>query len=235
MTRLRVLGVILTVLIAGLLPSAALAQPIQTVKLIYWPANITGSTSAGTFTTWNTGFFGVDYRVETQARWGFHLLYVGGSQSAWTGILAGATSGNDSNWSADVSYRFPTPMATARGFLGYGSYSSGTNINPRFTASGFRIGADATFPLGTSNWSLNGSVAYSPSNSTSSTASTVSASDTATDYSVSLQYTSASKWNVEVGYRGLNVGTGVLAGFCTPAACNFQSTGFFVTVGRTFP
>ncbi len=227
----------------------ALAQPIHTIKLTYWPTYMTASTSlGGGYASWDTGFWGLDYRLDSQSRWGAHLQWVSGSQSNGGGAWASLTSGTDTIWSADVSHRWQTANVIVRGFLGYGSYNWESNFsggpylypsNQRFTSSGFRIGGDGTVLL-KGNWSLNGSVAWSPSNLTSlkitslgTSSATTSAS--AVEWSVSLQYTSPSKWSVEGGYRGAHVGTGALPATSCSNPCTFQWAGFFITLGRTFP
>ncbi len=233
MKRLRILiAIAVVLLVSGLLPSVALAQ-VHTVKVFYYPAGVT--LSGGASATWNTAFWGVDYRLTLPSPWGVHLQYASGSQSGWTGAFATASSGNDSNWFADATYRVPAPNAVVLGFIGYGSYSSGNNITSRFTSSGFRLGAEGAFKIPGGNWSVNGSIAWYPSNSTSAGASSASAS--ATDWSISAQYNFPNQWLAELGYRSINVGTGVLPGFstCSPTACNASSTGIYLTVGRTFP
>ncbi len=231
---------VIVLLVSSLLPSGAMAANISTVKLFYWPSSISASTSAGTFATWNAGFWGVDFRLEMPPNpLGFHLQYAGGSESGWTGVLAGATSGNDATWFADATWRWPIPNGVARAVLGYGSYNTGTNINPRFTSSGFLVGGEGSvrLPPPNSAWSFNASIYWYPSNSTSSTASSTTASASATDWSVSAQFDFATwpGWSLEGGYRSLNVGTGVLPAFCTPAACNYSTTGFYIALGKTFP
>ncbi len=240
MTRLRVLAaVIAMVLIVGLVPTVAQAQLLRhTFKLIYWPSNnnLTSPSGPG---NWNAGLFGLDYRLEVPSPWGAHVQYLTGGQSSWGGFFSTVTSGTDTIWSADATYRWPTPTGIVRGFVGYGSYRGQFNSvplgNPVFTSNGVRLGAEATFPL-RANWAVNGSLAWSPSNSTS--IATASASDSATDWSIGLQYTmpTPDKWTVEGGYRVATVRSGILpTTFCSPSPCTFQWTGFFITAGRTFP
>ncbi len=233
MIRFRTLAVLaIVLLVSSLLPSIALAQ-LHTVKVFYYPAGVT--LSGGSSATWNTGFWGVDYRLTIPSPWGVHLQYASGSQSGWTGAFGGATSGSDSNWFADATYRVPTPNAVVLGFIGYGSYSSSNNTTSRFTSSGFRLGAEGAFAIPGTRWQVNGSLAWYPSNSTSAGSSSASAS--ATDWSISAQYNFPGQWLAELGYRSINAGTGVLSGYagCSPTACNASSTGIYLTVGRTFP
>ncbi len=245
MTRVRVFAAILIMLVAILAPTAALAQPTHTVKLFYWPANATVTTSSQ-IGNWSTGFWGLDYRFEVDSPWGFHLQYANGSEGSGGGNWSGLTSGSDTIWFVDATYRWPTPQAIVRGFLGYGSLQYNSNFpaaNEKTTSGGFRIGVDASIPLAemnsaAGNWSLNGTVAWYPGNSSSVTftpGGTFSATNTASDWSISLQYSAPNQWVVEGGYRGatfVRSAGGACAG-ATP--CTFQWTGLFLTVGRTLP
>ncbi len=250
MTQLRVFAVTLIMLVPILAPTAALAQPEQpthTLKLFYWSANATVTTSSQ-IGNWSTGFWGLDYRFEVDSPLGFHLQYANGSQGSGGGAWS-LTSGSDTIWFVDATYRWPTPQAIVRGFLGYGSLQYNSNLAPgneKTTSSGFRIGVDASIPLAgmnsvVSNWSLNGSVAWYPGNSSSVTftpGGTFSATNTASDWSISLQYTAPNQWVVEGGYRGATFvrSAGPVGGACSGATpCTFQWTGLFLTVGRTLP
>ncbi len=240
MTRLHVLAVILTLLIAGLLPSMALAQT-STFKVFYWPSSATASTSSQ-FGNWSTGFWGIDFRFEAPSPWGFHFNYGSGSQTSGGGSWSSLTSGTDTIWSADVSYRYQAQMATIHGFAGYGSLRWNSTFPGSLqddTSTGFRLGADVAVPLGPgSNWVVNGSAAWYPSNTATLTftpGGSSSASNTANDYSISLQYNAPMKWVVEGGWRSASFVQSV-GGVCAGATpCTFQWTGFFVAVGRTFP
>ncbi len=233
MIRLRMLVVIaMVLLVSSLLPSVALAQ-MHTVKGFYYSGGFT--LSGGASATWNTAFWGVDYRLTLPiVPWGAHIQYASGSQSGWTGAFATATSGSNSNWFADATYRFPVQNGVARAFLGYGSFSNTTTPTvPQFTSSGFRLGGDAEIRLPNTPWSINGSVAWYPSNSTSAGASSSNASTT--DWQVSGQYNFPNQWLAELGYRSVSVGTGTLAALGCATACTASSTGWFIAVGRTFP
>jgi len=229
MTRLRTPIVVITILllISILLPPAALAQT-HTVKGFYYSGSISvsGAVSGG----WNAAFWGIDYRLTLPSPWGVHLQYASGSQSSWTGAFAGVTSGSNSQWFADATYRFPVQNGIVRAFLGYGSFSNSQSGAPQFTSSGFRVGADAEFRLTNSPWQINASAAFYPSNSTS--AGGLSSNASATDWQVSAQYNFPNKWLAELGYRSVSVSSGTL-GAGTPNTT--ATTGWFLTVGYTFP
>ncbi len=245
MTRLCVLGLTLTLVVAGLAPTAAQAQVTQTIKLLYYGSSAT-SANPGTASTWSTGFYGLDYRIDAKlSPWGAHLQYITGTQSGGTGAAAG-TSGTDTIYSIDATYRWQVQWqaqsATVHAFLGYGSITPNFNFAgaaQKFTSTGLRIGADVNVPIGINTpWSVNGAVAWYPSNSTqfSSAAVTSSASGSASDYSVSVQYTTPAPglWLAEAGYRGVSFGTGTLAGtICAP--CTHSWSGWFLAVGKIFP
>ncbi len=243
MRRIRVLGVILSLLVSGFVPNAVQAQQLTHVfKLIYSPTNLTLTTSSGATGTWNTGLWGLDYRLLTQSSWGFHLQWATGSESGWAGAVAPTTSGTDTAWSADITYQLAVPNARVLGFLGYGSLSStfnnlfGPGVSTQFSSSGFRVGAEASIPL-QANWSVNGSLAWFPSNSTSAANApgSTTGSASATAWMVSLRYTTPPAWTVEVGYRGANIGSGVLPGtICSPNPCTLQASGWFIGAGLAF-
>jgi len=244
MKRIRVLGIILSLLVPIVVPNAVQAQQLTHVfKLIYSPTNVTLTTSSGATGTWNSGLWGLDYRLLTVSPWGFHLQWASGSQSGWAGIVAPTTSGTDTAWSADVTYQFAVPSARVLGFLGYGALNStlngfaGPGVSTQFNSSGFRLGAEASLPL-QANWSVNGSLAWFPSNATSvgnSPGSTVNGSGSTTAWQASIRYALPPAWTFEVGYRGANVSSGVLSGtICSPNACTFQTSGWLIGVGIAF-
>ncbi len=234
MIRLRILVVItMVLLVSSLVPSVALAQK-HTIKGFYYSGGFT--LSGGASATWNTAFWGLDYRLTLPSPWGAQIQYASGSQSGWTGAFAGATSGSNAQWFADATYRLPVQTvqnAIVRAHLGYGSFNNTTSGSPQFTSSGFRVGVDAEITLPNTPWSINGSVAWYPSNSTSAGASSSNASTT--DWQVSGQYNFPNQWLAEVGYRSVSVGTGTLAALGCATACTASSTGWFIAIGKTFP
>jgi hypothetical protein len=211
------------------------APVTYTVQGIYWPTNSEFVTqlpaNGGSTETWNTGTYGIDFRVDTLAHWGLHINAMTGSQGSGTflGTSGGGLSfnGTDTLWSADVSYQWvrpvpdnPTKVSTFRGFIGWGDTKASTSLS-NLTALGFafnsatltvessgaRVGFDFTYPF-PSGWSLDAGLTYYPSTNTTGTvvgpgigASALSAGGTGWDGSGGLRYTGTGGWNVEVGYR----------------------------------
>lgn len=245
MIRTHVLAVATVLLLASsLLPSVALAQTHE-FKLVYWPAGATAS-NPSQYGNWNTGFWGVDYRFEAPlAPWGVHLQYVTGGQSSGGGSWSGLTSGSDTIWSADVSWRrqFPIPpvVATVHAFLGWGQLQWNSTFPGSVqvdTSNGFRIGADTRVPFGGGNWSVNGAVAWYPSNTATLTftpGGSFSGSGSARDYSISVQWSAGAPgfWVAEGGYRNASF-VQPSGGVCTGPTCTFAWGGFFIAAGRTW-
>lgn len=157
-------------------------------------------TEPGGTGTWRTTFWILDYRIRPEdALWGFRFRYGTGGQGSWAGTFSGASGGRDTLWSADVSYRFLQPRGiNVWGFIGYGSTSFESTLpaptgTPRVTSSGFRIGADVEIPLqqmaARGDWSIIGSLAWSPSNSVTSLSggTTTTSSGAMTEWSVALR------------------------------------------------
>ena len=233
MTRTRTRAAILVVLLMlTCVPSVAFAQVQHTVRLFYWVSNGTVTRSGAANGTWSTPFWGIDYRAQSLASpWGFHLNYVAGSEGNFGGSIAGSGSGSDSILSGDVTYALPMQAATVWGFLGFGSIS-GQNSASSFRSSGPRIGADVRFPVA-ANFVVNAGVAYYPSNTTTvSGIASGSASAGATDYTISLQFTTATQFTIEGGYRSTGGDSGAVGAGCP---CNWNWSGFFLAIGRTLP
>jgi hypothetical protein len=231
---IRTYVIVVILAVSGLLARPAQAAAQTAVKLVYWPASVSGSVPGFTFATWNTGFVGADLRRETQSPWGFHLQFVTGGQSDIAGLPA--TGGTDRIWSGDVSYRWQGARTVVRAFAGYGSYhtewTDGVNITAG-TSSGLRLGVDLSVLAG-ERWRFNASYAYSPSNRTSTNILPSTATASAYDWSASVQYTTSGGWSLEAGYRVVSTDSGALPGYCFPDSCNAHYSGGLFTVGRTF-
>ena len=153
---------VLVVFTAGLAmwPSPAPAA-LQELKLDLWPSTWNGSTTTATGSHAAT-FLGLDYRYTGSSHWGFHLKGDLAGESNWSGpLFAGASSGNDTLWSGDVFYALPTPFVTVRPFIGLGGMGFSTTfggITQTLSTVGFRLGADASFPIPATPLSVNASV-----------------------------------------------------------------------------
>jgi hypothetical protein len=206
------------------------------LKLNYWPTTLTISRSSGQFGNWSTNLWGGDFRwTSDTSHWGIHLKYDTGSEGSWGGSYAGATGGTDRIWSGDLFYAWQLSMITVRGFVGWGDMRFESDFGAAgpqvLEANGYRIGADAMFPVPNTGWAFNGSVAWYPSTSTSFSflgfSSTSNA--TASDYSASVQYMWPRGWLLEGGYRWVNTDTGALAGTVCP--CTLHTSGPFFDLG----
>lgn len=178
------------------LAAPAEAQPRAPVEYLHsigfaiWPTSMT-ATGPG---SWNTTFWILDYRLSSlapQAPWGLHLQYATGGQSNWAGTFAGTSSGTDTIWSADVTYRVIADSTILYLFAGYGSLQWATNTQ-RVTSSGVRVGLETFVPFHSTpaggNWSLHGTFAWYPSNSVTAVGTTTTGSGAARDWSVSIRY-----------------------------------------------
>ncbi len=162
MCRLSVLLVAVPLVVAGLaLPVAAQPAFRHTLSLGVWIGAATASEAPG---TWSTTIWNLDYRARSlTSRWGFHFHYATGSRETF--------------WSTDVSFGAPspTPGLGLRPFLGYGSFSTTPTTAP-VTSTGFRLGIKADYPLlrtlAGQNVDLAVSLAWSPSNTVTSSAGT---------------------------------------------------------------
>ncbi len=235
MIRTRTVALVLFVALAlALVPTSALAQVnlTHTVKVLYWSTNGTVTRTGSGNGTWNSSFYGIDYQGQSSSPWGLRLQFASGTQGSLGGSIGAFGAGTDSIYSIDATYLRPGETGFLRGFLGYGSISFSNNSS-MFRSSGIRLGGDFTLPV-SPHWSLSGGVAYYPSNATtvSGTIASGSASATATDYTISLQYAASNQIVVEGGYRTVSADSGPVGAGCP---CNFGWSGFFLTVGRTFP
>ncbi|HLW47537.1 MAG TPA: hypothetical protein VKW09_07195 [bacterium] len=232
--RLRAIA-ILVILASGLAlwPSPAPAA-IQELKLDLWPTTWTATATNGTGSH-SAAFIGLDYRYTGAANWGLHLKGDIASESGWSGALfAGATSGTDSLWSADAFYAWQLSAATIRGFVGYGGIQFSTTfggLTQTLTSNGFRVGGDAAIPIPATPVSVNVSVAWYPSDTSTFNNNGVftSASGSATDSSLTIQYNWGTGWLAEGGYRWVNRSWGSLAANCP---CSDQWSGPIFTVGK---
>ena len=240
-------------------PTAAPPQAqsyTNTLQFVYWPAAVTASVQQGNG-TWNTGFYGLDYRLEsTQSHWGLHLDAVTGSEGSWalSGTSLGSLplSGNDTIWTADVTYHwYLVDSATQTqyivgifaGYEGRSENFSTSAFGVSGSSSGARIGLEGVFPFA-SGWALNLSVAYEPSDAWTGsvfsglgTGGNASASVTGTgwDYLASVQYTTASQWIFSVGYWWSQDSLGALSvGGVGVCPCSVTWSGPFLTIGKQF-
>jgi hypothetical protein len=205
------------------------------LKLDLWPTTYTVTAVNGSGSH-IADFIGLDYRWTGPLHFGVHLRGDIANESNWSGTLfAGATSGSDSIWSGDLFYAWGLPAGTVRFFGGYGGSQTSTTfagITQTLTASGFRVGADAGFPIRATPISINGSVAWYPSTSnTLNTAGfTTTASGDAEDYSATFQYNWAHGWLAELGYRWYNRSWG--ASIAPNCPCNDTWGGPIFTIGK---
>jgi hypothetical protein len=230
------------------------------LQAVYWmPSGQLFSVPAGgTAETWSSNLYGLDFRADWQSHWGFHFNGVTGNQGSWSfpGSNTIPLNGTDTVWSADVSYVVQRPLpenpslpVTFRAFIGYGEAKENLNIGGAvtpaaltFDSTGGRVGFDFSYPF-QSGWSLNAGLAYSPSLNTtvSSTLGGRMASSTVTgtgwDAQASVRYTSASRWNVELGYRFVqesqNGGVTDVTGVAV-CPCHTQWQGPFGAIGLSF-
>ena len=233
-------------------PAAAAAGGVVELKLDYWPATTTETTS-GSFSppmTWTTQYWGGDLRWTSTQHWGIHLKYDTGSEGSFGGFpgppnLGAPGAATDTVWSGDVFYAWQLPAVTVRGFAGYGSVRYSASSVPSFfglidytiDTEGYRVGADVTVPIRDSGFAFNASAAWYPSMTTNSTttfhsfAGTFrnSAATTGSDLSASVQYTWTRGWLVEGGYRWITLNTGRFANGAAPTT--FTTNGPFFSVG----
>lgn len=165
-----------------------------TVQGVYWPATAEFGWTGGTVAGWTTQFYGLDFRVDTQSHWGFHLNAVTGNPGSPTvlGTSSGVSlSGTDTIWSADIAYLWSVPshtdaalINTLRVFAGYGDAKTTLNLGNlgglrlgansatmSLETTGVRVGFDVSAPLSSgSPWSVNFGGAYWPSVTTTGTA-----------------------------------------------------------------
>ncbi len=248
---LAVLLVLACVSVLGVRPAAASVE----LKLNYWPAT---SNASGVYldpeppSNWTTQFWGGDLRwTSDQSHWGVHLKYDTGNEASWGGALGPLaasgqlTSATDIIWSGDVFYAWTLVGATVRGFVGYGNIQQTWNFHTPFgnfweawQSNGYRVGADATIPIRSSNFAFNASAAWYPSvNSTFSESGGFSRSisgGSASDLSASVQYTWAQGWLVEGGYRWVteNIPQASVGGAPTfPGPATFTYNGPFFALG----
>ena len=167
---------------------------IFTVQGVYWPASAEFGWAGGTAAGWTTQFYGLDFRVDTQSRWGFHLNAVTGNPGSPTvlGTSSGiSVGGTDTIWSADVAYLWRVPshadaslINIVRVFAGYGDAKTALNLGNlggtslgantatlNLESTGVRVGFDVSAPFYSgSQWSVNFGGTYWPSVTTTGTA-----------------------------------------------------------------
>jgi hypothetical protein len=233
-----------------------------TIQGVYWASSseFFSAPGGGNLETWTSQLYGIDFRADTRSHWGVHLNGVTGSEGNWA--FAGAApvglslGGTDTIWSADVSYLVQRPLpedplltVTFRAFIGYGeakgSLYSGNLLglgSASLTAdsTGPRVGFDFSYPF-QSGWWLNAGLAYAPSVSTTVSGpvngSTQSATATGAgwDAQASVRYTSAARWNVEVGYRFVReIQNDLRISGVAICPCHTQWEGPFIAVGASF-
>lgn len=132
-------------------------------RLIYWPTTTTFSYTGFPNYTWNSKFWGGDFRW-TRTR-GLHLKYATGNESSWSAGY-GATAGTGTVWSGDVFYAWQLPAAILRGFVGNGSNQYNSTFGPLYfnsTNNGYRVGAEAVFPIPNTAFQINAAAAWFPS------------------------------------------------------------------------
>jgi hypothetical protein len=243
---LRIAALCVTVpLVMAMSPRFADAQSgTSTLQIVYWFPSQTfsfGGVLSGVSASWSTPMYGLDYRLDLPSRWGLHLNALTGTENNLT--FAGAPfpgSFTDTIWSADLTYRWDLPVQSASApaqvhvFAGYGGAKTGSLPS---TSNGVRLGADGSFPFA-AGWSLNGLVAYEPSNNVTITPTpfpSLSATTTAWEYAASVRYTAPSGWDVEGGYRWRqeNVSSLTVSGAAI-CPCTQQWSGFFLQGGYTF-
>ncbi len=219
MMRLRVPAVfVVLACIIALSPRPAAAA--VELKLNYWPVtqfNMQTHFEGPGLTLARPVLWGGDLRWTSQRQWGIHLKYDTGTDSGWSFWFPANATTTHTMWSGDVFYALQVSSATFRGFVGYGSIQW-TQVAPapaqqQLTASGWRFGADAMFPLPDSNWAINMSAAFYPSSSTTFTYTGLpsgTGTSSAGDYSASIQYTWPAGWLAEAGYRLVTLNTGSL-------------------------
>jgi len=230
-------------------------KPEHTFKVTYWWASVTASPPGGGSASWSTGIWIIDYRLSSlRGPWGFQVQFGTGSQGSWGGAFSSATSGTDTIWNVDVNYRSVIEPFTVFWFAGYGSIKWETTLPAgvqRITSSGPRVGFDALLPLWVrkdgSNLSINGAVAWYPSNTISSFSggTTTTSTGSATDYSISIRYKFPSA--ARPGGRGTDYyptstlsdgigtdGTSWSAAFGVKGTTGSSWSGIFFAVGKTF-
>lgn len=228
MPTFRLLAAIVVVVVIAFVPTRVQADTAET-KFFYWPSrsSITGS-------TWTSSMFGVDFRDTSPSHWGMHLQYAIGNQSGYGGgfLAAGATGGTDTVYFAEMVHEWQLSTLTLRASGGYGFIESNTNPLQFLRSQGFRLGTDLVFPI-MGAFSLEAGGGWYPSNSTTlgGAGGSFFSSASASDWSVSVQYTDPKGWLVEGGYRQLTANSGPIVG----CPCNLTLGGSFVSVGYRVP
>lgn len=263
MRKLQVLAVLVTITL-GLCASSVGAQSsttsrsttTQSIKLTIWPTSVTATTPSAA--NWSTMMWVIDYRLSyLPSFWGLQFQYGFGAQGGWGGASSGASSGNDTIWSADVTYTWETSNLLLTGFAGYGSLQWQTNLpagSRQFTSAGFRVGVDALIPLSRTSadgsyWAIDASVAWYPSNATTllSAGSTTTGTGSVRDWSIGLRYKFggeriATVQKSDAGYSGYRLAMlqerfetswGALAGYRILDVGSGWS-GFFVSISKAF-
>jgi hypothetical protein len=234
--NLRIGAALIVLLFAfGMVPRPADAS--FEAKLSYWPTTVTASNSGGQFGNWTSNFWGGDFRwTSDTVHWGIHLKYDTANPNNWGGSFSSSTGGTDTVWSGDLFYAWMLPVATVRAFAGWGDLKHTSVLGggtETIEASGYRVGADAQFPVPNTRWAFNASAAWYPSTSTSFTFfGTTTSGGNATDFSASVQYTWPQGWLAEGGYRWITENTGALPATVCP--CTIKTSGPFFDVGYHF-
>ena len=231
MPTFRLLAAIVVAIAIAFVPARVQADTAET-KVFYWPSN-TSFLGSG----WKSSMLGMDFRDTFSFGWGMHVQYVMGGQSGFTGgfLLAGANAGTDTVYLAEMVHEWQLSPLTLRASGGYGSIESLTYFSgtPQFFRSqGFRLGTDLVFPI-MGAFSMQAGGGWYPSNPTTlgGPGASFFSSASASDWSVSVQYTDPRGWLVEGGYRQLSANGGSLPG----CPCTLTLGGPFVSVGYRVP
>jgi len=235
MTRLRVAGLSVAVVLVSVLTLVPPAAANNYFAIRYWPTSTNVSLSGGTaFRAYDTALISLSYRRDVAPNWAGSLNLDFGGQSNFAGTWTTATEGSNTFWNVNLHRTFQGQNTMMSLFAGYQRASSRSRFGTDQvqTVSGPRVGGDLVWHQG--SWGFMGwaAVGLGMAGSTTQPGSTTgSGGGSFSEFGALLIYT-MSGWNFEGGYRVVNFGVPAGGSFLS---ANFNTTGLTVGVSRMWP